>query len=151
MGQEVATVKAGLSNAGYVLMALGTAGLVLSHSAFSPMTVVVAGQVLAIGLMVWARVTFGGRSFHATATPTEGDLVTTGPYRFIRHPIYASVCLFAWVSTVGHPSVLSIGLAAAVSLGAAIRIRTEESLLRARYPEYAAYARRTRRLVPFVF
>ena len=144
-------MKAALSNVGYVMMAFGIAGLVLSHSAFSPMAVVVAGQALAIGLMIWARVTFGRRSFHATATPTEGGLVTTGPYRFIRHPIYASVCLFAWVSAVGNPSVLSIGLAAAVSLGAAIRIRTEESLLRARYPEYAAYARRTRRLVPFVF
>jgi protein-S-isoprenylcysteine O-methyltransferase Ste14 len=101
--------------------------------------------------MIWARLTFGRRSFHATATPTDGGLVTTGPYRFIRHPIYSSVCLFAWASCVGHPSALSVALATFVSLGAAIRIAAEETLLRARYPEYEAYANRTRRLVPFLF
>ena len=47
-------------------------------------------QVLAVMLMIWARVTLGMRSFHAAANPTEGGIVTHGPYRFWRHPIYAS-------------------------------------------------------------
>jgi protein-S-isoprenylcysteine O-methyltransferase Ste14 len=144
-------MKAGLSRFGFVMMAAGLGGLVLARSAFSPMALVIAGQGLAVGLMIWARLTFGRRSFHATATPTEGGLVTTGPYRFIRHPIYSSVCLFAWASCAGHFSALSVGLASVVSLGAAIRIAAEEALLRARYPAYAAYAGRTKRLVPFVF
>jgi protein-S-isoprenylcysteine O-methyltransferase Ste14 len=144
-------MKAVLSRLGYFMMAAGLGGLVLSRSAFSPLAVVIIGQSLAAGVMIWARLTFGRRSFHATATPTEGGLVTTGPYRYIRHPIYSSVCLFAWVSCAGHLSALSVGLAAVVSLGAAIRIAAEEQLLRVRYPEYAAYASRTRRLVPFLF
>jgi protein-S-isoprenylcysteine O-methyltransferase Ste14 len=144
-------MKAALSRLGYVLMAAGLGGLILARSVFSPAAVVTAGQALAVGLMLWARLTFGRRSFHATATPTEGGLVTTGPYHFIRHPIYSSVCLFTWVSVAGHLSALSIGLALVVSLGTAIRIVAEENLLRARYPEYAAYASRTRRLVPFLF
>ncbi len=144
-------MEAALSRLGYVMMALGLGGLVLSRSAFSPIALVIAGQALAVSVMIWARLTFGRRSFHATATPTDGGLVTTGPYRFVRHPIYASVCLFTWVSCAGHLSALSIGLAAVVTLGAAMRIAAEEKLLRARYPEYAAYASRTRRLVPFLF
>lgn len=149
--REVTPVKAALSRLGYVLMAAGLAGLILARSVFSSAAAVIAGQALAVGLMAWARLTFGRRSFHATATPTEGGLETSGPYRFIRHPIYASVCLFSWVSVAGHPSLLAMGLASAVVLGAAIRIVAEETLLRVRYPEYAAYARRTKRLVPFVF
>ena len=37
-------------------------------------------QVVAGMLRVWARMTFGARSFHAGAEPTAGELVTTGPY-----------------------------------------------------------------------
>jgi len=44
--------------------------------------------------MLWARLTFGGRSFHAGANPTAGGVVTTGPYRFVRHPIYAAILYF---------------------------------------------------------
>jgi protein-S-isoprenylcysteine O-methyltransferase Ste14 len=39
-------------------------------------------QGAAVALMVGARVTFGARSFHAAADPTEGGLVTWGPYRY---------------------------------------------------------------------
>jgi protein-S-isoprenylcysteine O-methyltransferase Ste14 len=47
-----------------------------------------------------ARVTFGRRSFHAAANPTAGGLVTTGPYRLIRHPIYTAACLFVGVQSL---------------------------------------------------
>jgi hypothetical protein len=39
----------------------------------------IALQVGAVALMIWARATFGLRSFHATASPSQGDLITTGP------------------------------------------------------------------------
>lgn len=53
-------------------------------------------QASAVALMLWARFTFGTRSFHASANPTTGGLVTAGPYRYWRHPIYAAVLLFVW-------------------------------------------------------
>jgi hypothetical protein len=40
--------------------------------------------------------TFGARSFHAGANPTDGGVVTAGPYRFFRHPIYAAILYFLW-------------------------------------------------------
>jgi protein-S-isoprenylcysteine O-methyltransferase Ste14 len=57
-----------------------------------PITITI--QVVAALLMVWARLTFGIRSFHGTANPTAGGLVTTGPYRYFRHPIYAAILYF---------------------------------------------------------
>ena len=101
--------------------------------------------------MVWARVAFGRRSFHAAANPTEGGLVTTGPYRFVRHPIYTAVALFTLAGAAAHPSLAAAGLAVAVLLGALARMLLEERFLRAAYPEYAAYAARTSRMVPGVF
>jgi protein-S-isoprenylcysteine O-methyltransferase Ste14 len=54
--------------------------------------------------VIWARVAFGRRSFHLAANPTEGGLVTTGPYRLIRHPIYTGVCLVAGAEVLAHLS-----------------------------------------------
>jgi protein-S-isoprenylcysteine O-methyltransferase Ste14 len=144
-------VKGILSGVGFLLMGGGLAALFVKNAVVSGNAAVILFQLAAIALMVWARLTFGRRSFHATANPTEGGLVTTGPYRFIRHPIYSSVCLFTWASVLGHPSFLSLALALFVTLGAGIRIVTEERMLRERYPEYTAYARTTKRAIPFIY
>lgn len=140
-----------VSASGLLLMGAGLVGLILGHQVLSPAPAVVTLQLAAVALMVWARRTFGWRSFHATAAPTAGRLVTVGPYRWLRHPIYAAVCLFGWACCLGFPSWRALVLAAVVTVGAVLRIFTEESLLRQRYPEYAEYARRTKRLVPYVF
>ena len=144
-------VQAVASVVGYAAIVAGIVGLLTSHSVFSTSPVVIVGQLLAIALMTWARVSFGLRSFHLTATPTQGGLMTSGPYHFIRHPIYASVCLFTWVSALGHASLLSTALACLVSAGIVIRVVTEEELVAERYPEYRDYAKRTKRLIPFIF
>lgn len=98
--------------------------------------------------MLWARVTFGMRSFHADARPTAGGLVTTGPYRYVRHPIYAAICLFIWTGVVAHLSPLTIGLGIVATGGILIRIRCEETLVTELYPEYRDYSARTKRLIP---
>src|SRR4030095_11065399 len=67
-------------------------------------------QVLAVLLMLWARATFGVRSLHAAADPTGGGLVTTGPSRFLRHPIYAAILYFMAVGIVSHLSWVTAGL-----------------------------------------
>jgi len=128
-----------------ILLLLWNRGLL----SLSPIVIVV--QILAFFLMIWARVTFGGRSFHATASPTEGGLVTTGPYRYVRHPIYAAGLCIAWAGVFGNLSVLNVAFGFLTLAGALARIRCEETLVRVRYPEYDEYAKRTRRLIPFVF
>ena len=136
---------------GYLLMVAGILGLIVHRDLLSPAPAVILLQAGAVCLMLWARWTFGRRSFHATATPTQGGLVTTGPYRWIRHPIYAAVCLFATACVLGHPSLFSLGVAGIAAIGSAMRILAEEALLRKRYPEYEEYAHKTRRVLPYLF
>lgn len=140
-----------LSLIGVVLMAGGTMGLFFANLLFSLNAAVIAIQALAVILMVWARITFGLRSFHATANPTEGGLVTRGPYAFVRHPIYTAVCLFVVAGALANLSWAASALALAVFLGTGIRMLLEERLLLGRYPEYAAYAASTKRMIPYIF
>jgi protein-S-isoprenylcysteine O-methyltransferase Ste14 len=109
---------------------------------------VIVPQTAAVLLMLWARITFGLRSFHADATPTSGGLVSRGPYRFLRHPIYAAICLFLWPGVFAHLSPLTFSLGALATAGVLLRLFCEEQLVTARYPEYRAYAQRTKRLLP---
>ena len=139
-----------LSLLGLLLAAAAMAGLLSVHHLFAKSSYLLAVQVAAALLMIWARATFGLRSFHAAASTSEGDLVTTGPYRYWRHPIYASIIYFVWAGQVQAPGAIPLALAATVSLGLFLRMLVEERFLTQTYPEYPKYAKRTKRLIPFV-
>ena len=53
--------------------------LIMCKSVFANSPLAIAVQIEAALLMIWARLTFGMRSFHLAANPTAGGLVTTGP------------------------------------------------------------------------
>jgi protein-S-isoprenylcysteine O-methyltransferase Ste14 len=140
-----------LSIVGYLGMLAGLLGLMATRALFSPSPLVIAGQLLALALFLWARVTFGRRSFHVRADPTEGGLVTVGPYRYIRHPIYTAFCLFTAMGVLAHWSSSAVLFTATVVISAVLRVVCEEALVAARYPEYAQYAASTWRMIPYVF
>jgi protein-S-isoprenylcysteine O-methyltransferase Ste14 len=140
-----------ISVLGFLLMIGSLVGLYMTGNLFSRQPVAIALQVFAIGLMVWARLAFGKRSFHAAANPTAGGLVTTGPYRYIRHPIYTAAFLFGWAGVVSNWSLFSAGLGVLLFLGALARMICEEQMVRQSYPEYIEYSKTTKRMVPFVF
>jgi protein-S-isoprenylcysteine O-methyltransferase Ste14 len=135
----------------FAAMVAGIAGLYYARALFGSHPVVIAIQIAAFLLMVAARITFGRRSFHAAANPTSGGVVTTGPYAYVRHPIYAAVIYFVWAGALEHLSWPVFAWAALITAGALVRVFLEERLLIARYPEYRDYEARVRRIVPFVF
>jgi protein-S-isoprenylcysteine O-methyltransferase Ste14 len=140
-----------LSLVSLLLMVVALVGLIMSHSLFSPSPVVIVVQSLAALLMLWARITFGMRSFHAAANPTAGGLVTTGPYRYIRHPIYTAACVFAWAGALHSGTLLAFLFGLLLFAGSLGRMLCEERLVTATYPEYQTYAKSTKRMIPYVF
>jgi protein-S-isoprenylcysteine O-methyltransferase Ste14 len=127
------------------------AALLAMKLLFSTNPLVIGVQSAAVILLVWARITFGWRSFHAAANPTRGGLVTDGPYRYIRHPIYTAVCLFGWAGVTAHWSWRACICGCVLLLSGLLRMFCEEKMITARYPEYADYAARTWRMIPYVF
>lgn len=148
-GNAAMTLK-WFSLAGLLILVLVMFGLIVRGDILASTPITIAAQVAAALLMLWARLTFGLRSFHAGADPTEGGLVTTGPYRYLRHPIYAAILLFVTAAVLSHLAPATVVLLLAAALGAAMRIFAEERLLIGRYPEYVEYAARTKRIIPYL-
>jgi protein-S-isoprenylcysteine O-methyltransferase Ste14 len=144
--------SARISIVALVLSVLALARLCYTNSIFGTGPVSIGVQVAAALFMLWARWTFGMRSFHAAANPTEGKLVTSGPFAIVRNPIYTAVIVFTWAAVAVHWSVENALLGLVIAGGMLVRILAEEKMLRARYgEEYAAYERRVKRIVPLVF
>jgi protein-S-isoprenylcysteine O-methyltransferase Ste14 len=140
-----------LSIVGYLGMAGGIIAQFATGNLLSSSTMVLAVQVGAALRFLWARLTFGWRSYHVVANPTQGGLVTSGPYRYIRHALYPAMSAFSGAGGFAHWSWAS-GLLGGLVVGCAmLRIFCEEVLVTARYPEYRQYAATSRRMIPYVF
>jgi protein-S-isoprenylcysteine O-methyltransferase Ste14 len=84
--------------------------------------------------------------------PADGSvLVETGVFGVVRHPMYGGgiVAAFGWA--LFRRGWLTLGYAALLAVFADLKARREEAWLTARFPQYADYRRRVRRLIPFVY
>jgi protein-S-isoprenylcysteine O-methyltransferase Ste14 len=107
-------------------------------------------QVLAIAMMPWARRSFQPGQFNIHAEPKEGQMISSGPYQFIRHPMYASALIIIWSGILGHFSYLNLVIGIIVTVVISIRIMIEEQYLRTHYPAYLDFSRKTKMIIPFI-
>lgn len=78
-------------------------------------------------------------------------LITNGPYRWIRHPMYSAVLLGMAAFVAAHATATRFALYVALLLVLAIKARREEQYLRAAFADYGAYFARTQRFVPMLW
>jgi protein-S-isoprenylcysteine O-methyltransferase Ste14 len=123
---------------------------------FAPVNAVLGdiGIVLTLAgmaFLVWARQNLGGNWSQTVSTKQGHELVTSGPYRYVRHPMYTGGLLACVGSTiaVGGPFVFLLILLGSIFLW---RVGAEDRLLARQFPdEFPGYARRTKALIPFVW
>ena len=116
----------------------------------NPVALTLAGAGVAV--IAWAVVVMGFYNLRIEPDVHEqARLVTRGPYRMIRHPMYTGGTLivagwlwedFTWIRLI-------VGLLLVADF--MVKLRYEERLRMERFAEYTDYVRRTKRLVPYVY
>lgn len=106
--------------------------------------------LLGVGLAVYARIYLGRNWGMPMSRKEEPELVTGGPYAFVRHPIYTGIMLAMLGSAIGE-SLFWVVLLIVFSPYFVYSARREEELMREQFPvQYPEYMRRTKMIVPFV-
>jgi len=131
---------------------IGTFGMIGARPAYAPvggLEVVYAGVQIGGAVVAAAAMVALGRSFGLVAA--NRGIRTSGPYRFVRHPLYAGYLLTELGYVLENPSLRNCVLFGAVMTVQLVRILAEERFLAAD-PAYRRYCERVRRrVVPFVF
>lgn len=142
-------------------LGIGVAGMGRVEILTGPPTLAMIVRALVVLTLMLAAVwlfdsssrTMGKNWSLVARTRSDHNLVQTGPFALVRHPIYVALFLFmcAMAIAYGHTSNLVIGVPV-FAFGTWMRIRHEERLLREMFGgEYDAYAARVKRFVPGVF
>lgn len=104
-----------------------------------------------LGFCVWARVHLG-RNWSRSVTIKEGhELIITGPYGLVRHPIYTGLLVGFLGTSLALAEVRGVLAFALITLALWLKLRLEEKWMRAQFGEtYKTYSNRVAALVPYV-
>jgi protein-S-isoprenylcysteine O-methyltransferase Ste14 len=105
-----------------------------------------------VALGGWALTANRPGNFNIRPDPKDGGLLATrGPYRWVRHPMYGAVLLVAAGGCLAYAETSRWLAWLALAVVLHTKATLEERALTARHADYAAYVRRTKRIVPFVW
>ncbi len=109
-------------------------------------------QFLGIFIAIWAVLEMAKSKLNILPVPRSGSvLISTGPYRFIRHPMYLSLLLAITPMIFKTLSAFNILVFGIFVINLMLKMLYEEKLLKAYFATYSDYAKKSWRLVPFVF
>ncbi|MCX7207097.1 MAG: isoprenylcysteine carboxylmethyltransferase family protein [Proteobacteria bacterium] len=110
------------------------------------------GCCIAAALLLVGSVVNLGRSLTPFPRPlAKGELVTSGAYRFVRHPIYFGVLLASFGLALLTHSPLRLLMTLVLFVFFDLKARREEVWLEERYPSYLAYKSRVKKLLPWLY
>jgi protein-S-isoprenylcysteine O-methyltransferase Ste14 len=107
--------------------------------------------ILGLALAVWARLHLGRNWGMPTTLKQDPELVTSGPYAAIRHPIYSGIIL-ALIGTALATNLLWLGVAFVVGAYFVYCAKVEEKSMIHQFPkEYPSYMKHSKMLIPYIY
>lgn len=99
----------------------------------------------------WARITLGRLWSGSVTRKVDHEIISAGPYRMVRHPIYSGLLLSVAATAALRGTAAAVLGAVAIGIGLFVKARVEERFLRSELgrERYDGYARRVPMLVPF--
>lgn len=111
-----------------------------------------SAQAIGLLLGVWAVQTMHLGRFNIVPDPKEdSQLVEVGPYRWIRHPMYASILWLLFPMLIADGDLWRWMWFLVLLLTLLLKLHYEESLLSQRFQDYKAYQQRSKKLLPWVY
>lgn len=103
-------------------------------------------------LCVWARILLGRNRSGVDRLNQNRELLRKGPYRVVRHPVYAGVILAMLGTAIVFSRAECFVGVLLVAFGFLLRVRLEDRFMRKKFgEEYARYRKQVRALIPFIF
>lgn len=114
----------------------------------------VAGIVLlgaALLLLSWSVITMRKSKLRILPDPAKhAKLITSGPYRIIRHPMYTSLLMGSLALVITHATLERLIAFFVLLVTVWLKLSLEEDMLTKKFPEYANYKVKTYRILPYI-
>lgn len=126
--------------------------LFIKHQ-LSNLLIIIGFSILIIGisLRLLSLITLKS-NFSLAINPNQSDnLVVTGIYRYIRHPLYLASLLMSCAGCIIFSCITIWFFSLMTLIAVIVRIKEEEAALTAKYPEYVEYKNNTHKLIPFIY
>lgn len=110
--------------------------------------------VIGFGVLVGLLAVYKNRVGNFNIRPdikVDGVLISTGVYKYIRHPMYSSVLIIMAGVTILYPFTFEYVLYALLVFTLFIKLHYEESLWRCENPEYLEYCKSSKKIIPFIY
>lgn len=137
----------------FVIIQFACLGLIALTGPIFPANIfLLAVELLGLGVGIWAVLAMGVGKFNIIPDPLESSrLVTRGPYRLIRHPMYMALLLAAAPLVVAWFSLFRLAILLALLVDLLFKLNYEEGLLASQLNGYREYMQKSFRLIPYIY